>query len=256
VTGNNTSLVEKFKQEMMEAFKVTDLSLMTFFLGMEIVQDEHEVFICQKKYAKEISKKFKLEERKEMSTPMNQKKKLCKEDETYKIDLAHFRSLIGCLMYLTATRLDILHVVSILSRFMHCARELHLKAAKRMIRYVKGTCNFGIKFTRSKEFKLVGFSDSDWEGSIDDLRSTSGYCFTLGYGVFSWCSKKQETVAQSTTEVEFVVATVAVNQALWLRKILIDLNLEQKESTEILVDNCHNLFLGSRTKKKKIQINK
>jgi hypothetical protein len=73
---------------------------------------------------------------------------------------------------------------------MHCARELHLKAAKRMIRYVKGTCNFGIKFTRSKEFKLVGFSDSDWEGSIDDLRSTSGYCLTLGYGVFSWCSKK------------------------------------------------------------------
>ena len=112
------------------------------------------------------------------------------------------------------------------------------------------------KFTRSKDFKLVGFSDSDWEGSIDDLRSTSGYCFTLGYGVFSWCSKKQETVAQSTTEAEFVVATVAVNQALWLRKILIDLNLEQKESTEILVDNCHNLFLGSRTKKKKIQINK
>jgi len=130
VTGNNTSLVEKFKQEMMEAFEVTDLGLMTFFLGMEIVQDEHEVFICQKKYAKEIPKKFKLEERKEMSTSMNQKKKLCKEDGTYKIDLAHFRSLIGCLMYLTATRPDILNAISILSRFMHCARELHLRLQK------------------------------------------------------------------------------------------------------------------------------
>ena len=161
VTGNNTSLVEKFKQEMMEVFEMTDLGLMTFFLGMEIKQDEHEVFICQKKYAKEILKKFKLEECKEMSTLMNQKEKLCKEDVIDKIDQVYFRSLIGCLMYLTATRPDILNVVSILSRFMHCASELHLKAAKRVIRYVKGTCNFGIKFTRSKEFKLVGFSDSD-----------------------------------------------------------------------------------------------
>jgi hypothetical protein len=137
---------------------------------------------------------------------------------------------------------------------MHCASKLHLKAAKRVIRYVKGTCNFGIKFTRSKEFKLVVFSDSDWGGSIDDLRSTSGYCFTLGSGVFSWCSKKQETVAQSTAEAEFVAATAAVNQALWLRKILIDLNLEQKESTEILVDNqaviaiSHNPVFHGKTK--------
>jgi hypothetical protein len=86
VTGNNISLVEKFKQEMMEVFEMTDLGLMTFFLGMEIKQDEHEEFICQKKYAKEILKKFKLEECKEMSTLMNQKEKLCKEDGIDKID--------------------------------------------------------------------------------------------------------------------------------------------------------------------------
>lgn len=237
VTGNKACIVEKFKQEMMEVFEMTDLGLMAFFLGMEIKQSEHEVFICQKKYAKEILKKFKLGECREMSTPMNSKEKLCKEDGTEKIDQAYFRSLVGCLMYLTATRPDILNAVSILSRFMHCASEWHLKAAKRVLRYVKGTCDFGIKFTRSKEFKLVGFSDSDWGGSIDDMKSTSGYCFTLGSGIFSWSSKKQEIVAQSTAEAEFVAATSAVNQALWLRKILIDLNLEQEASTEILVDN-------------------
>ncbi|KAH9793969.1 Integrase catalytic domain-containing protein [Citrus sinensis] len=237
VTGNKKCVVEEFKQEMMEIFEMTDLELMTFFLGMEIKQNENEVFICQKKYAREILKKFKLEECKEMSTPMNSKEKLCKEDGTEKVDQAYFRSLIGCLMYLTATRPDILNAVSILSRFMHCASEWHLKAAKRVLRYVKGTCNFGIKFTRSKEFKLFGYSDSDWGGSIDDMKSTSGYCFTLGYGVFSWSWKKQEIVAQSTAEAEFVAATAAVNQALWLRKILIVLNLEQEESTEILVDN-------------------
>ena len=168
---------------------------------------------------------------------MNQKEKLSKDDGTDRIDQAYFRSMIGCLMYLTTTRLDILNVVSILSRFIHCASEMHLKATKRVIRYVKGTYDFGIKFTRSKEFELVGFLDSDWGGSIDDTRSTSGYCFTFGSGFFSQCTKKQEIVAQSIVEAEFIVVTVAVNQAIWLRKILNDLNMEQKESTEILINN-------------------
>ncbi|XP_040950816.1 uncharacterized mitochondrial protein AtMg00810-like [Gossypium hirsutum] len=190
VTGNNTYHIQNFKQKMMKVFKMTDLGFMSYFLSMTIKQAQGEVFIYQKKYAKKILKKFQMEECKATSTPMNQKEKLCKEDDTNKIDEEYFRSLIGCLMYLTATRPDILNVVSILSRFMHCVSELHLKAAKRVIRYVKGTSDFGVKFIRSKKFKLVGFSDSDWGGSIDDMKSTSGYCFTLGFGVFSWSSKK------------------------------------------------------------------
>ncbi|XP_062103210.1 secreted RxLR effector protein 161-like [Humulus lupulus] len=214
---------------------MTDLGLMTYFLGMEIKQNDYEVFKCQKKYAKEILKKFEFEECKDMSTPMNSREKLFKEDGTEKIDQAYFRSMIGCLMYLTTTRFDILNTVSIFSRFIHCASEWHLKAAKRVLRYEKGTSDIGIKFTRSKEFKLLGFSDSDWGGSIDDMKSTSGYCFQLSSGVFSWSSKKQEIIAQSTAEAEFVASTAAINQALWLRKILIDLNMEHEESTQILV---------------------
>ena len=115
---------------------------------------------------------------------MNQKEKLNKDDGTDRIDQAYFRSMIGCLMYLTAIRPGVLNVVSILSWFILCASEMHLKAAKRVIRYVKGTCDFGIKFTRSKKFELVGFLDSDWGGSIDDMRSNSGYCFTFGSSFF------------------------------------------------------------------------
>ena len=254
LTRNNARLFEDFKQEMMKGFEMTDLGLMTFFLGMEIKQAEHEVFIYQKKYAKDILKKFKLEECNAASTPMNQKEKLCKEDGADKVDEGYFRSLIGCLMYLIATHPDILNVVSILSRFMHCASELHLMAAKRVSQYIKGTSDFGVKFTRSKEFKLVDFSNSDWGGSIDDMRSTSGYSFAFRSIIFSWSSKKQETVAQSIAEEEFVAATIAVNQALWLRKILMDLNLEQKESTEIFVDNqaaiaiSHNPVFHGETK--------
>ena len=88
-------------------------------------------------------------------------------------------------MYLTATRSYILFVVSLLSRFMHCASEMHLKASKRILRYLKGIIDYGVKFEKRQEFKLYGFSDSDWARSIDDTKSTSGYCFSLGSGVFS-----------------------------------------------------------------------
>ena len=137
MTGNKVSLVQEFKQETMEVFEMTNLGMMSYFLGMEIQQNDYEIFIFQKKYAKEILKKFKLEECKGMNTPMNSKKKLNKEDGVEKVDEGHFRSMVGCLLYLTLTRPDILNLVSILSRFMHCASELNLKAAKRVLRYVK-----------------------------------------------------------------------------------------------------------------------
>ena len=98
MTGNKVSLVQQFKYEMMEVFDMTDLGLMSYFLGMEIQKNDYEVFIFQKKYAKEILKKFKLEECKGMSTPMNSKEKPKKEDGVEKVDEAHFRSLVGCLI--------------------------------------------------------------------------------------------------------------------------------------------------------------
>jgi len=102
-----------------------------------------------------------MEECKATSTPMNQKEKLIKNDEADKVDEGYFKSMIGCLMYLTTTRPDILFAVSLLSRFMHGASELHLRAAKRILRYVKGTVSYGVKFEKCQSFKLYGFSDSD-----------------------------------------------------------------------------------------------
>ncbi|KAF2293671.1 hypothetical protein GH714_003976 [Hevea brasiliensis] len=119
-----------------------------------------------------------------------------------------------------------------------CWRRPDVKcAAKRVLSYVKGTLDHGILFQQSQDFQFLGFSDRDSAGSYDDMNSTLGYCFTLGSGVFSWSSKKQEIVAQSTAEAEFITATTAVNQALWLKKLLVDLHMEQKESTKVFVDN-------------------
>lgn len=237
VTGSNIVFVEEFKQNMMKVFEMTDCGEMAFFLGMEVKQNEKGIFISQKKYAKEILKKFQMENCKAVSTPMFHKLKLCKEDGAENVNETDFRSLVGCLMYLTATRPYILHAVSVLSRFLHCAKEVHLQAAKRVLRYIKGTFDYGVWFNYIQEFNLHGFSDSDWGGSLDDMKSTSGYCFTFGSGVFSWTSKKQDIVAQSTAEAEFIAATAAVNQALWLRKILADLQMAQTDSTKVFVDN-------------------
>lgn len=147
-----------------------------------------------------------------------------------------------------------MYVVSVLSRFLNSPSELHMKAAKRVLHYVKGTMDYGVKFSKCQSFKLQAFSNSDWGGSADDMKSTSGYCISFGAGCFSWCSKKQEIVAQSTAEAKFIAAIAAVNQALWIRKICCDLGLDMKESTEIFVDNqaaiaiSHNSIFHTKTK--------
>ena len=106
-----------------------------------------------------------------------------------------------------------------------------------MIRYVKGIVDYVIKFSQVQNFNFHRFSDSDWAGCVDDMRSTLGYCFSFGSGVFSWSSRKQEVVAHSTAEAEYIVAVAAVNQALWLRKLLTDLDIKQEVSTRVFEDN-------------------
>ncbi|KAH9715988.1 hypothetical protein KPL71_021282 [Citrus sinensis] len=260
VTGSNEELVKQFKVQMMQAFEMTDLGEMTFFLGLEIQKSQQGIFIGQQKYAKEVPKKFNMEDCKSVCTPLAQNEKFSKDDGAEKIDEALYRSIISCLMYLTATRPDIMFDVSLLSRYMHCASELHYKAAKRVLRYIKGTLDHGIKFEKEDKLILHGFADSDWAGSCDDMRSTSGYLFSLGSSCFCWSSKKQEIVAQSTAEAEYVAAAAAVNQALWLRKLMTDLKMIQDYATEIFVDNqaaiaiSNNPVFHGKTKHFKIKV--
>ncbi|XP_040942254.1 uncharacterized mitochondrial protein AtMg00810-like [Gossypium hirsutum] len=237
VTGCKREEIETFKKQMQTVFEMTDLGLMTYFLGMEVKQNEQGIFISQKAFASKVLSRFCMTNCKPASTPVALGEKLTSLGDEDRVDEKNYRSLIGCLLYLTATRPDIMHAVGLLSRFMHCCTVAHFKAAKRVLRYVKGTLSCGVKFERAEELRLVGYSDSDWAGSVDDMKSTSGYFFTLGSSVFCWSSKKQQTVAQSTAEAEYIAAASAVNQAIWLRKILCDLNADPKEATVIKVDN-------------------
>jgi hypothetical protein len=116
--------------------------------------------------------------------------KLCSQDGTKDADGTLDRQLVGSLNYLTTTRPDISYAVSILSQFMDKTNESHWKAAKKVLRYLKGTMNFGLLYTDKFDVQLAGFSDFDWAGNPDDRRSTTGYAFNIGSGVVSWSNKK------------------------------------------------------------------
>eukprot|EP00268_Persea_americana_P019377 TRINITY_DN19929_c0_g1_i4.p1 TRINITY_DN19929_c0_g1~~TRINITY_DN19929_c0_g1_i4.p1 ORF type:complete len:200 (+),score=44.70 TRINITY_DN19929_c0_g1_i4:123-722(+) len=137
---------------------------------------------------------------------------------------------------------------------MHNPSTLHLGAAKRILRYVAGTAELGIWYSKVSNFKLTGYTDSDHAGCMDDRRSTSGFLFNLGSGAISWSSKKQEVVALSSSEAEYISATASASQAIWLRRLLADFNQKQAGATEIFCDSMSaiamtkNQAYHSRTK--------
>ncbi|KAK2981110.1 hypothetical protein RJ640_021164 [Escallonia rubra] len=213
-------------------------SIDMYFLGLEVKQGKDGIFISQKKYATDLLKKFNMLNCKVAATPMNVNEKLKIEDGTQSTDGRFFRSLVGGLIYLTHTRPDIAFSVGVVSRFMHNPTAHHLGAAKRILRYIAGTRDFGLWYSQVSNFRLVGFSDSDWAGCLDDRRSTSGSIFNLGSGAITWTSKRQATVALSSSEAEYIAATSSACQAVWLRKLLADLLQDQKGATEIFCDNA------------------
>ena len=129
---------------------------------------------------------FNMQECKAAITPTVMGLKLRKDDNSKDVDPSLYKSIVGSLMYLTATRPDSMHVVSLISRFMEKPKEAHWQAAKRILRYVKGTKRFGILYIASENSELVGYTDSDWAGSVDDRKSTSGYVFHMGSRAISW----------------------------------------------------------------------
>ncbi|XP_026429072.1 uncharacterized protein LOC113325047 [Papaver somniferum] len=118
--------------------------------------------------------------------------KFTKDGSGELVNSTDFKGLVGCLIYLTATRPDIMYALGLVSRFMESPRQSHLQAAKRILKYIKGTTSMEIFYTVSEDPKSVGFTDSDWDGDTEGRKSTSGYGFQLGTGFFSWSSKKQQ----------------------------------------------------------------
>lgn len=150
---------------------MSDMGLLNHFLGIEIYQVKDGVLISQKKYAENILMKFGMSGCKPMATPLVVNEKLTKEDGEKRVEGLLYRRLVGNLLYLTVTRLDIMYAASLLSRFMNNSSQKHLGAAKRVLRYIRGTTNYGIKYCKDSTVKLFGFCDSDWGGCTDDMKA-------------------------------------------------------------------------------------
>ncbi|RDY08990.1 hypothetical protein CR513_06716, partial [Mucuna pruriens] len=177
--------------------------------------------------------------------------KLSRFDSGEKEDPTLFKSLVGSLRYLTSTRPDIMYAVGVVCRFMEAPTSTHMKAAKRILRYLKGTLDFGLFYSSSNEFKLVEFCDSDFAGDVDDRKSTTGFVFFMGGCAFTWNSKKQVIVTLSTCEAEYVAATSYMCKATWLRRLLKEFNMKQEESTKIHIDNKSAQILAKNPERSK-----
>lgn len=211
-TGNAPTMFKEFKKSMIREFEMTDIGLMSHFLGIEVEQRENGIFISQSGYAKEVLKRFGIESCNPVNTPVESGVELRKSTNGGNVDTTYFKSLVGSLRYLTCTRPDILYGVGLISRYMEAPDQSHLNAAKRILRYIKGTLNDGLFYSCVDVFKLVEYSDSDWGRDLDERKSTSGFAFFMANAVFTWSSKKQPIVTLSTCEAEYVAANSAVCQ--------------------------------------------
>jgi hypothetical protein len=172
-----------------------------------------------------------------MTTPMITNWKKLHASESQLVDSTLYHQLIGSLMYLVNTRPDICFVVKTLIQFMVEPRRVHWVAAKHVLRYLCGTVDYGLDYQRGDGVHLVGYTDSDWAGCVSDRKNTSGCCFGLGSAVVSWFSRKQKSVDLSSEEVEYMAASQASCEALWLRKMLVGLFGVQLRPTVIYCDN-------------------
>ncbi|GJZ21027.1 putative ribonuclease H-like domain-containing protein [Tanacetum coccineum] len=199
-------LSTEFEKLMHDKFQMSSMGELSFFLGLQVQQKSDGIFLSQNKYVAEILKKFDFATVKTTSTPIEPNKALIKDEEAEDVDVHLYRSMIGSLMYLTASRSDITFDVCACARFQVTPKTSHLHAVKRIFRYLKGQRKLGLWYLRDSPFDLEAFSDSDYAGASLDRKSTTGGCQFLGKRLISWQCKKQTIVANSTTEAEYVAA--------------------------------------------------
>nr|ABB47537.2 retrotransposon protein, putative, unclassified [Oryza sativa Japonica Group] len=232
------SEITAFKQQMMGEFEISDLGLLTYYLGIEVLQGTDGIAIKQAAYARKILTQFGMLDCNSTSIPIEHRSQLHKVAEGSTVDPTEYRRVIGCLRYLLHTQPDLSYAVGVVSKFMEQLTVMHFKAVKQILRYLKGTINCGLMFSGGNDaVEITGFTDSDLAGDSDDRRSTSGMAFYFNSSLVSWSSQKQKTVALSSCEAEFMAATAAACQALWLRGLLIEMIGAEARPVKLYVDN-------------------
>uniref|UniRef100_A0ACD5Y6T1 Uncharacterized protein n=1 Tax=Avena sativa TaxID=4498 RepID=A0ACD5Y6T1_AVESA len=256
ITGTSVSGINQFKDQMKRMFSMSDLGLLNYYLGIQVSQTSDGISICQSSYAEKLLEKSGMKHCNSAQIPLEARLHLSKDSKCPAVDSTQYRSIVGSLRYLIHTRPDITYSVGIVSRFMEKPTSEHLAAVKHILRYVSGTLNLGLVYHREKErnMQLSGFSDSDMAGDVDDRKSTTGVIFYLGSSPVSWLSQKQKVVALSSCEAEYIAATTAACQGIWLGRLLADLTGSEFEQITLNIDNqsaislCKNPVFHERSK--------
>ncbi|KAI3715280.1 hypothetical protein L6452_22255 [Arctium lappa] len=230
------NMCKEFEELIHQRFKMSSMGELTFFLGLQVQQKSDGIFICQSKYVQDILTKFGFSDSKPASTPMETHKQITTDLEGEDMDVHHYRSMIGSLMYLTASRPDIMFPVCVCARFQVRPKQSHYQAVKRIFRYLKGQPRLGLWYPHDSSFDLLAYSDRDLGGANFDKKSTSGGCQFLGARLVSWQCKKQTTVSTSTTEAEYIAAVSCCSQILWIQNQMLDYGVTFLH-TPIFIDN-------------------
>ncbi|GJU30433.1 putative ribonuclease H-like domain-containing protein [Tanacetum coccineum] len=235
--STNKAWCDEFEVLMKGEFEMSAMGEMTFFLGLQVKQLPDGLFISQDKYVKDMLTKFDMESvRTDNIHPMDVCKTKLKDETDPPVNVHLYRSMIGSLMYLTASRPDIMFAVSACSRHQVTPLTSHLNAVKKIFKYLKGQPKLGLWYPKDSPFQLEAYSDSDYAGSHGDRKSTTGGCQFLGRRLISWQCKKQTIVATSSTEAEYVAAASCCAQVLWIQNQLLDYGFNFM-NTKIFIDN-------------------
>ena len=241
LAGKTLTTVNAVKEKLSQRFKMKDLGSLHHFLGVKIIQDKLSkmIWIGQPMYIEKILQRFEMEDSKPVGSPLNPDVKLvasedCKDPRNQQL----YQAVVGSLLYVaTKTRPDLACAVSFVARFCAKPSNEHWTAVKRILRYLNGTRELGLLYKGDTATDIEGYCDADWAGDVKDRKSMSGYVFLLGGAAVSWKSCKQNCVALSTAESEYIALCAASQEAVWLQQLMGDLLSKTVHKTIIFEDN-------------------
>ncbi|WVZ80043.1 LOW QUALITY PROTEIN: hypothetical protein U9M48_027558 [Paspalum notatum var. saurae] len=242
ITGARSCEILAFKMEMKRLFSMSDLGLLSYYLGIEVRQSQAGITLCQTSYARKLLECGGMESCNPRATPMDVQPKLSKFSETPSVNATEYRQIIGGLRYLVHTWPDLAYAVGYLSRFMEAPHQEHQDAVKQVLRYVAGTCSHSLFYAKRQEghAQLIGYSDADMAGDVDGRKSTSGIIFFLGGNAITWQSSKQKVVALSSCEAEYIAMATAACQAVWLAWLVTELGVDNQSAIALAKNPVHH----------------
>jgi hypothetical protein len=244
LTGNHEGTMNRLIDKLKHDFAMKDLGPLGYFLGIQATKDSGGLHLRQSKYVLDLLNRTHMAESKPYRAPCAAGSKMSKYDGEPLSDPAAYRHIVGALQYVTLTRPDIAYSINQLCQHMHAPTTTHLTAAKRVLRYLKGTLNSGLYVCKGP-ITLTAFCDADWAGNPDDRRSTTGYGVFLGPNLISWSAKKQHIVSRSSTEAEYRSLSLTTAELFWLRMLLKELQISLPSPPVIWCDNSSALALAS-----------